>query len=545
MRSIVRIALRRLRAPLIMMGVVFVVATLGLTLIPGIDADGKPWRMTLFEAFYFVTYTATTIGFGELPYAFSTAQRVFVTATIYLSVIGWAYLLGSLLNLVQEKAFQQAIVSRRFARSVEGLNEPFYLLCGMGETGTAVMRALDALGCRLTIVDKDEQAIQRLELSGLSKPAPGLVADARSPETLTAAGLLKPECQGVLALCNDDETNLAVAISACILRAGIAVVGRADNATTAASMTSLGTERVINPFREFAADLELAMRAPDVHRLMSWLTSRPGAYLPPSSPSRMPRPPGHWIVCGYGRLGRDVVAAVLAPGFSVTVVDPVQVHIEGVRCIKGRGADVAVLEQAGLSGACGLVAGTDEDAENLAIGIAARRLRPDIFVVLRQNRQSSQILFAKFAANMTMVPSEIIANHCVTALRTPLLADFLAIARSKDDVWAYSLSERLRSLAGGETPQLWSVKLDPDPTPGVVGTDGLAATGLSVERLTNGGGNERHACLALALLRKAAMTDLPGGDVALVAGDQLLFAGSAAARNEQRRLLPGAGRGPG
>ncbi|MFT4277994.1 MAG: potassium channel family protein [Rhodopseudomonas sp.] len=310
MRSIVRLGLSRLRPPLILLALVFTLSTLGLMLIPGIDAGGRPWRMTLFEAFYFVTYTATTIGFGELPHPFTDQQRVFVTIIIYLSVIGWAWLLGSLLSLVQEKAFQQALVDRRFRRAVEKLDQPFYLVCGLGDTGMTVVHALRQLGSRLIAIDKDERSVQQLEIEGLNGKAPALVADARSPETLTAAGLMKPECSGVLTLCNDDEVNLAVAIAASILRPGLPVIGRADTQATAASMSSLGTHRVINPFREFADHLTLAMRAPDVYRLIAWLTSAPGAYLFPSAPARMPAAPGHWIVCGYGRFGREVVAAV-------------------------------------------------------------------------------------------------------------------------------------------------------------------------------------------------------------------------------------------
>ena len=81
------ISIRRLRAPLVFIIVVFAVSTAGLALIPGVDAEGDPWRPTLFEAFYFVTYTATTIGFtaivvlgrpGEIvrPYLISVREKV-------------------------------------------------------------------------------------------------------------------------------------------------------------------------------------------------------------------------------------------------------------------------------------------------------------------------------------------------------------------------------------------------------------------------------------------------------------------------------------
>ncbi|MEF8708466.1 MAG: potassium channel family protein [Candidatus Accumulibacter propinquus] len=110
--SVFFLALRRMRAPLIVLIVIYAVSTLGLTLIPGVDAQGRPAPpMSFFHAFYFVSYTASTIGFGELPGAFSEAQRMWVTVVIFLSVIGWSYSIISLLSLVQDKGFQQVLLT--------------------------------------------------------------------------------------------------------------------------------------------------------------------------------------------------------------------------------------------------------------------------------------------------------------------------------------------------------------------------------------------------------------------------------------------------
>ena len=81
------LALRRMRAPLITLILIYAVSVLGLTLIPGIDAEGQPTRMSFFHAFYFISYTATTIGFGEIPNAFSESQRLWIILCIYLSLI--------------------------------------------------------------------------------------------------------------------------------------------------------------------------------------------------------------------------------------------------------------------------------------------------------------------------------------------------------------------------------------------------------------------------------------------------------------------------
>ena len=107
------LVMRRMRAPLIVLIVIFAVGTLGLTLIPGQDAGGRPWRMGFFDAFYVMSYTASTIGFGEIPYSFTYNQRMWVTISIYLTVVGWAYAIGSLLALLQDRAFRQALARQQ------------------------------------------------------------------------------------------------------------------------------------------------------------------------------------------------------------------------------------------------------------------------------------------------------------------------------------------------------------------------------------------------------------------------------------------------
>ena len=67
MNYVAYIVLRRLRAPLITLIVIYSMSVLGYVLIPGVDSEGEPYRMNFFHAFYFVSYMGSTIGFGELP----------------------------------------------------------------------------------------------------------------------------------------------------------------------------------------------------------------------------------------------------------------------------------------------------------------------------------------------------------------------------------------------------------------------------------------------------------------------------------------------
>ena len=155
------LVLRRMRAPLIVLIVIFAVSVLGLTLIPGQDAEGRPFRMGFFDAFYVMSYTASTIGFGEIPYPFTYNQRMWLTISIYLTVIGWAYAIGSLLALLQDRGFRQALALQHFTRKVARLREPFLLIVGYGRTGELLGRSLDALGRRFVVIDCDDGANRR------------------------------------------------------------------------------------------------------------------------------------------------------------------------------------------------------------------------------------------------------------------------------------------------------------------------------------------------------------------------------------------------
>ena len=87
MNLVTSMILRRMRRPFLLLITVYNVAMLGMILIPGVDDQGNVWHMSIFHAFYFVSFTATTIGFGEIPYPLSDAQRLWAVISIYILVI--------------------------------------------------------------------------------------------------------------------------------------------------------------------------------------------------------------------------------------------------------------------------------------------------------------------------------------------------------------------------------------------------------------------------------------------------------------------------
>ncbi len=537
------LVLRRMRTPLIVLILIFAISVLGLTLVPGVDEQGQTSYLGIFDAFYFMSYTATTIGFGELPHPFTDGQRLWVIGSIYLTVVGWAYAIGALLTLLQDRAFRQALALQHFQRKVTRLREPFLILAGYGQTGEQLARSLDALGRRLVVLDRSQDRIDALDLGTHNADVPGLVADVRNPDHLGVAGLGSGYCDGVLALTDDDDVNLAVTMAAALLRPDLPVVARTVSPATAERMEAFGTPSVVNPFDRYGDHLRLALRSPASYQLLSWLEAGPGAPLPERG---APPSSGRWVVCGYGRFGRELTRDLRAEGLEVTVIDPAA-QDEDEELLVGDGAQPSVLARADLPSAVGFVAGTDEDTTNLSLVSAARRANPDLFVAARQNRPANAPLFRAMDIDSLLVPTEMVAREIYAQLSTPLLWRFLQEMPALGDAWAAHVVARLSGECGRpqELPQLWKVRLTEEEAPAL--TRWLQEGGARLRDLLRDPDDREDALEAVVLLalregephevvqhgahQHGATTVLvPGPDHVLAPGEQLLLAGTAAAR---------------
>ncbi len=530
MHSTLFLILRRMRAPLIFLIVSYAVSILGMTLIPGVDANGRTAPpMDFFHAFYFISYTATTIGFGEIPTAFSDAQRAWTIFAIYLTVIVWLYSIGAIFGLLQDPALQRAIRGNRFAAKVKRLHQPFYLIIGCGETGALLMQALDSRNQQAVVLDIDQERIGELELGQYHLDIPALTADARLPENLIAAGLHHPLCAGVITLTNDDPVNLSVAVATKLLRPDLPIMCRADSLDTAANMASFGIEDIVNAFEVFGEHLAIAINNPGLHLLYQWLTGVPGERL--AMPMEPPR--GKWLVCGYGRFGKAVSRHLNKEGNELVVVD--EHPATGYEhCVIGRGTEAHTLLEAGIEQAVGIVAGTADDINNLSIAMTARQLKPELFVVLRQNRHANAALFQRFNANATMQPSSIVAHEFLSLLTTPLLSRFFSLALSQDDAWADVTLSRIAAVVGDTVPEVWDLELSKSKTLAIWQTLD-EGTNVRLDDLMRAPSNrhDKLACIPLLLKRGRDEVLAPDNDTPLHDGDRILFCGEAHTRRQQ------------
>jgi voltage-gated potassium channel len=535
--NIIFLILRRMRRPLLTLIAVYAVAILGLTLIPGRDPAGNVWHMGFFHATYFVSFMATTIGFGEIPYKFTDAQRLWVTFTLYATVISWIYAIGTLLTLVQDKTFQEAIKEGRFARRIRHMRESFFLICGYGETGMDLVRALTDRNYHAVVVDTDEDRISLIKLQNLREYVPALHADAQRPEHLLAAGLQHAHCEGVVAMTHDNKVNLKIALTAKLLHPRIKVVCRADSHDVEANMASFGTDFIIDPFDTFSTHLSTALHSPGLYLLQSWLTGVADSAL--TEPVYPPHE-GHWIVCGYGRLGKAVHQRLRQEGIKAVVVEatPDSTGTPPEGCVVGRGTEADTLLEAGIEQAVGLVAGTDDDANNLSIIMTARQLKPSLFVIARQNRQVDAPLFSAVGPDMLMSQGSIIANKIRVLLATPMLYEFLNLAKYRDDSWACELVSRVIALVQDRVPEIREITIGEQ--------DAWALTKVlqkgeqvALASLLKDPWNLQRNLQAIVLMRRRDddRLPLPAGNERLRLGDRLLLCGHPSAFRRLRWSL--------
>lgn len=515
-----------MRGPILLLIAVYSICIIGLVTIPGVpDANGDPTYMSFFHAYYFMAYTATTTGFGELPTEFSNAQRLWALISLYLSVLAWLYAVGKIITLVQNPHFIESINEAKFARVVRGIREPFYIVCGFGDTGSLLLRGFSDLYVTASVIDVDPERIKALNLRDYNIKMPGLCADASVPRYLLDAGIEKPNCIGVVALTNQEEVNLKIAVSARLLRPNLRIICRSASRINEEEILAVGGDiHVVDAFRAFASYMSMIVYSPTMHTLSEWLSRARGVMLDRS----FCPPRGNWILCGFGRMGHLVHEELTRKDIPTMVIEPDLMQTSDVQnnLVLGR-ANEDTMREAGIETSIGIVAGTDNDTYNLNILHTAKRLNPNIFTVVRQNFHRNEILFKKANIDFNMQPTLVTARLVLFITTAPLMKVFFAHLREMFAADNNSLADvitRLHLEVGGSQPLTRTISVSQEETPAVCR---LLNRGMKVtlgdlcknpkDRLEN------LKVVPLVLHRGDEMHNLPASDLVLQEGDSILL----------------------
>ncbi|HMD57541.1 MAG TPA: NAD-binding protein [Solirubrobacteraceae bacterium] len=212
----------------------------------------------------------------------------------------------------------------------------------------------------------------------------------------------------------------------------------------------------------------------------------------------------HHIVCGFGRVGRQVARDLHAAGAEYVVVDTDPDNREraqglGIRLIEGDAADDAVLREAGIARARSIIVCADSDANNVFITLTARELRSDISIVARAAAEDTEKKLKRAGADRVISPYKASGTEMAR----------LALHRQLSGVVDVDVEYRLEELEVGQA------------------CEGL---GMAV-------GDIRGGSMIVGLRRGEEFQPQPPAETTLFAGDVIIAIGTPPALTRLEALL--------
>lgn len=139
---------------------------------------------------------------------------------------------------------------------------------------------------------------------------------------------------------------------------------------------------------------------------------------------------GHVVVCGFGRVGRHLSAALREESVAHVIVENNEEKLEeldtmGVLWIDGDATQEHVLEASGLRRADALVACVNTDADNVLITLTSKGIAPDTIVIARAKQDENESKLRRAGADRVILPSGIGGQRIASLLTRPVVADFL------------------------------------------------------------------------------------------------------------------------
>lgn len=212
----------------------------------------------------------------------------------------------------------------------------------------------------------------------------------------------------------------------------------------------------------------------------------------------------HYIICGYGRVGRRVGREFREAGVPYIVLDSTadSAHYareDRVPYVEGTGTRDEDLEGVGLDHAKGLVASSDSDVDNLYIVVSARATRPELFVVARASTEDAARKMWRAGADRVVQPYTAAGQEMAKLVLQPQVAAFLDIVTS----------------AGGPDLRMEEIEI----------TERCANAGKTIRELRIG---RDTGALVVALRKPDGTFDTtPSADAAIELGDVLIAIGTA------------------
>ena len=531
------IILQKMRKPFLVIIVTYTISIIGFLFIGGKDSSGNFYQMTMFDAFYFVSYTATTIGFGEIPYAFTYPQRIWVTISTFLTVLGWFYSIGTLVSLLQDKLFLQELERARFLKQIKNLNEKFIIILGYNQiTRKIIIKAIEQ-GIRAVVIEKDSLKIEKLMLENFTPTIPVLFSESFNVRVLESAGLKKKNCKAIVSLFDDDALNLKITLISKTLNKSVKVAVKSTTINQTENLKDLDAQIIVNPFSIISSEIKMALTAPNLFKLEKWL------YKIDDLSANLPTfPKGLYVICGYGRMGAKIFEKLDKNNVEVKFIE---INKERNKQLSedeknyvtfGDADDRELLEEIGIKDAVVIIAATNDDTTNLSILATARKLNPNIITMARENDLADDFLFRSAKVNHIFTPSKILVNKITNALMNPLCDEFLKSIIKENNEWATKLVTRLIKEIN-ENPLVIEIEINLENTPEIYKyLNEKNELNLKILSTSLHNNSQNNNIVPLLLQRENDIMLLPSWENEMKIGDKILLACDEHAKNDMEYI---------
>jgi Trk K+ transport system NAD-binding subunit len=534
-KSALWIVLHRMRTPLMVLIITYSIAIIGFLLIDGIDNNGNIYHMSIFDAFYIVTYTATTIGFGELPFAFTYAQRIWMSMMVYATVMGWFYSIGTLIALLQDKLLLAQFAQMKFEKQIKNIKQKFLIVLGYNYISSEIIKKANKEGVRVIVLEKEKEKINALNLENYTPDVPCLVADVHDANALEKAGIKSKYCKAVVALFENDELNLRVALTTKLLNPNVKLAIKSTTKAHAEDLKNLGVDVVENPFEIIAELIEMALNNPNMKVLQRWIYG-----LNTLTVDLKPLPKGKYIVCGFGRMGKILFKIFKNNNIDAVFIEPKKKKLRGVnsktrsKIIIGRADDKEILILAGINKASTIIAGTANDTQNLSILTSARKLNKNIFTIARENEVEDLSVFNNAKIDVVFIPQRVLINKTINFLIAHYSNEFLDLVKlNKNKNLSTNIVHKLYKTIG-ENPKTFGLKITKEKSYAIynylVNKNKVVKLRIFLKSLVDK--NKSNKIMPLLLLRDKQKILLPLWDVELKVNDKILFASDETAMDD-------------
>jgi len=138
----------------------------------------------------------------------------------------------------------------------------------------------------------------------------------------------------------------------------------------------------------------------------------------------------HFIICGYGRIGTQIVAELEEHEVAYAVIDQTEEALVRLRNedrlhVEGDASSEEVLKLAGIERARGLISAVDSDERAVYITLAARALNPELYILSRAGRPESVRRLELAGANRVLSPYQMAGHRMAELALRPALVDVL------------------------------------------------------------------------------------------------------------------------